>query len=82
MARLQLRAGEDRGIGVTTAVVRASRGDVTRGPDPVTLVDLLDRVLGAGVVVHGKITLSLADIDLVDIDLALLVAATATLAER
>ncbi len=48
----------------------------------VTLVDLLDRLLAGGVVVHGHLTLAAADIDLVDVDLALLVAATATLGER
>ena len=48
--------------------------------EPVTLVDLLDRLLGGGVVVHGHITLAVADIDLVDLDVALMVAATATLA--
>ena len=42
----------------------------------VTLVDLLDRLLGGGVVVHGHVTLAAADIDLVDVDIALLVAAT------
>jgi hypothetical protein len=49
---------------------------------PVTLVDLLDRLLAGGVVVHGQITLAAADIDLVDVDLALLVAATAKVAAR
>jgi hypothetical protein len=42
----------------------------------VTLLDLLDRLLAGGVVVHGHITLAAADIDLVELDLALLVAAT------
>jgi hypothetical protein len=42
----------------------------------VTLLDLLDRLLAGGVVVRGHITLAAADIDLVEIDLALLVAAT------
>jgi hypothetical protein len=44
----------------------------------VTLLDLLDRLLAGGVVVRGHITLAVADIDLVELDLALLVAATAT----
>lgn len=44
---------------------------------PVTLLDLVDRLLANGVVVHGHITLAAADVDLVDIDLALLIAATA-----
>jgi hypothetical protein len=50
--------------------------------EPVTLVDLLDRVLSGGVVVHGHVTLAVAEIDLIDVDIALLVAATAKLAER
>jgi Gas vesicle protein len=41
----------------------------------VTLMDLLDRLLAGGIVVHGHIRLAVADIDLVDVDLALLVAA-------
>ncbi len=41
----------------------------------VTLLDLLDRLLGAGVVIHGRIVLTVADIDLIDLDLALLLAA-------
>jgi Gas vesicle protein len=49
---------------------------------PVSLVDLLDRLLAGGVVVHGHVTLAVADIDLVDVDIALLVAATAKVAER
>jgi hypothetical protein len=42
----------------------------------VTLLDLLDRLLAGGVVVHGQITLAAAEIDLVDLDLAILVAST------
>jgi Gas vesicle protein len=49
---------------------------------PVALVDLLDRLLAGGVVVHGHVTLAVADINLIDVDVALLVAATAKLAER
>ena len=49
---------------------------------PVTLADLLDRLLAGGVVVHGHISLAVADIDLVDLDVALMVAATSTLAAR
>jgi Gas vesicle protein len=39
----------------------------------VSLVEVLDRALGAGVVITGDITLSLADIDLVYVSLRLLV---------
>ena len=48
----------------------------------VTLLDVLDRLLAGGVVVHGHITLAAADIDLVNLDLAILVAATDKAAGR
>jgi Gas vesicle protein len=44
------------------------------------LVDLLDRVLGGGVVVAGDITLSIAGVDLVVISLRALVASVRALA--
>jgi hypothetical protein len=40
----------------------------------VTLLDLLDRLLAGGIVIQGHITLAAAEIDLVDLDLAILVA--------
>jgi hypothetical protein len=45
----------------------------------VSLVEVLDRALGAGVVISGEITLSLADIDLVDLSLRLVVGSVPTL---
>lgn len=60
----------------------ASTARSARHAQPVTLVDLLDRLLAGGVVVHGHVTLAVADVDLVDVDIALLVAATATVAAR
>jgi Gas vesicle protein len=48
----------------------------------VTLLDLLDRLLAGGVVVHGHITLAAADIDLVELDLGVLVAAVDKAAGR
>ena len=36
------------------------------------LVDLIDRLLDAGAVVAGQVTVTLADIDLIDLDLRLL----------
>ncbi len=41
----------------------------------IALIDLLDRLLQGGIVIHGDITLSVADIDLVELDLRLLVSA-------
>lgn len=43
-------------------------------PRQVGLAELLDRVIGEGVVIRGQVTLAAADIDLVHVDLALLVA--------
>lgn len=48
----------------------------------VTLLDLIDRLLGAGVVIHGRVVLTVADIDLIDLDLALLLAAHDTAVNR
>ena len=39
-----------------------------------TLVELVDRLLGKGVVIAGDITLAVADIDLVKVELRALVA--------
>ncbi len=50
-----------------------------RAAHEVTLVDLLDRLLGSGVVVAGDVTLSVADIDLVLVDLRTLVASVGSL---
>jgi hypothetical protein len=45
----------------------------------VALVEVLDRALGAGVVITGDVTLSLADIDLVYLSLRLVVGSVPTL---
>jgi hypothetical protein len=44
----------------------------------VALVDLLDRLLGGGVVIAGEITLAAADIDLVHVSLRALVSSVET----
>jgi hypothetical protein len=41
----------------------------------VALIDLLDRLLQGGVVVEAQVTLAAADVDLVNLDLRILVAA-------
>ena len=54
-------------------------GEVARRPDGpvgerrIGLVDLLDRLLAGGVVVAGDLTLSIADVDLVRVDLRALI---------
>jgi Gas vesicle protein len=54
----------------------------TYGSRQVTLVDLLDRLLGGGVVIQGHVTLAVADIDLVELDLGVLVGSIDKLAGR
>ncbi|MEU4194215.1 gas vesicle protein [Kribbella sp. NPDC026611] len=49
------------------------RGDVRTGPQPVALVDLLDRLLGSGVVIAGDVIISLANVELIHIQLAALI---------
>jgi hypothetical protein len=45
-----------------------------RGPQPqIALVDLLDRLLGAGVVLAGDVVISLAGVDLVQVRLHALI---------
>jgi Gas vesicle protein len=65
-----------------TEIAGSGRGDVpaespdrrpTRDLAPVALVDLLDRLLGAGVVVAGDVVISLAGVDLVEVRLHLLI---------
>jgi len=47
----------------------------------VTLLDLLDRILEKGVVLHGDITISVADVDLIYLGLKVLLSSVET-AER
>jgi hypothetical protein len=48
------------------------------GPD-VALVDLLDRLVGGGVVIAGDLTLAVADVDLIYISLRVLVTSVGAL---
>ena len=48
----------------------------------VALVDLVDKLLGGGVVIAGDITLSVADVDLVYVGLRALVTSVATAEEK
>jgi len=48
----------------------------------VALVDLVDRLLGGGVVIAGDITLAVADVDLVHISLRALVSSVETARPR
>ena len=72
MAAIQLRGGRDRDpAGVST----------TLAEQDVALVDLLDRLLGGGVVIAGDITLGVAEVDLVHISLRALISSVGKLEE-
>lgn len=59
---------------MTSGVVEgASRTTGPAGLQQIALVDLLDRLLGVGVVVSGEVIISLADVDLVQISLRALI---------
>jgi hypothetical protein len=45
----------------------------------VSLLDLVDRLLAGGVVIHGEITLAVADVDLVYVGLRALIASVETI---
>ena len=51
-------------------------------PEQLVLSDLITRVLDKGVVIHSHIVISLADIDLIQLDLRLLISSVATLQQR
>lgn len=48
------------------------------GDDPLDLSDLLNTVLDRGAVVHGEVTIAVADVDLIKLNLGLLLQAVAT----
>ena len=51
-------------------------------PEQLVLSDLVNRVLDKGVVISSTITISIADIDLVQLDLRLLISSVAALTDR
>src|SRR3954469_4904986 len=82
MAPLQLRQGVDRGGAMTPGVVRDPRMRRPVEAREVALVDLIDRLLDGGVVIHGDITLAVADVDLLYVGLRALVASVNTIEEK
>jgi hypothetical protein len=48
----------------------------------VALIDIVDRLLGGGVVIAGDITLAVADVDLVYVSLRALISSVATAEEK
>ena len=72
VAALQLRPGGAHRARMTTTLAERD----------VALVDLVDRLLGGGVVIAGDITLAVADVDLVYVSLRALVSSVATAQEK
>ena len=52
------------------------------GDEPLILSDLLNRVLDKGVVISGEVTIAVAGVDLVRLDLRLLLVAVERLARK
>lgn len=52
------------------------------GTSEVTLVELVDRLVDKGVVLHGDITLAVADIDLIYVGLRAIICSVASLERR
>ena len=58
--------------------VKAVGGGLLFGDDPMDVSDLLNTVLHRGAVVHGEVTMAVADADLIKLNLGLLLQAVAT----
>jgi Gas vesicle protein len=58
---------------MTTEVQEVAERDRPTAPRQIALVDLLDRLLGTGVVLSGDIVISLSGVDLVQISLRALI---------
>jgi hypothetical protein len=58
---------------VTSTTLAAQASATPRESRPIALVDLLDRLLGTGVVLEGDVVISLAGVDLVEVRLRALI---------
>lgn len=63
-------------------VVAGGEVETLRPVSDIALVDLLDRLLGTGVVLAGDIVISLAGVDLVEVRLQALITSVRAQAER
>jgi gas vesicle structural protein len=57
-------------------------GPTSLATSEVTLVELVDRLVGKGVVLHGDITLAVADIDLIYVGLRAMICSVSSLERR
>jgi hypothetical protein len=83
-----MRARREQSLARTRARQEASRArheaalERNRRQREVSLVDLVDRLLDGGVVIHGDITLAVADVDLLYVGLRALVSSVETLERK
>ncbi len=61
-----------------TTARRTSAAERTRAEREVSLLEMIDRLLAGGVVIHGDITLAVADVDLLYVGLRALIASVDT----
>ena len=57
---------------------RAASGEWKSEEDHISLCEAIDRVLNTGVVIHGDVTISVADIDLIYLGLRVLLSSSQT----
>jgi hypothetical protein len=60
-------------VTATDVAATVERGSTSRSGQQIALVDLLDRLLGTGVVLSGDVLISLAGVDLVEVRLRALI---------
>lgn len=68
-----MTTAQQHGAVARGAAPTADTGRTSRDLAPTSLVDLLDRLLGTGVVLAGDVVVSLAGVDLVEIKLQVLI---------
>jgi hypothetical protein len=59
-----------------------SSGELVSGDASITLVELVDRLLDKGVVVSGEVTIAVADVDLIQLGLRVLLSSVETIEKQ
>src|SRR4051794_8344661 len=78
-ARRERTLAASRARRETNQARQAAQQKRARANRDIALVDLIDRLLDGGVVIHGDITLAVADVDLLYVGLRALVASVETI---
>jgi hypothetical protein len=59
-----------------------SSGELASAEPSITLVELVDRLLDKGVVVSGEVTIAVADVDLIQLGLRVLLSSVETIEKQ